>query len=169
MRPPDDIQALWEKSGIRSKPVDLALRWVWNQPEVSLALSGMSTLEQVTENIEIADRSGPGTMNDQELELVNHVAKKYRELGFVGCTGCRYCMPCPQGVNIPQIFALYNQYFVEDRNDEVKSKYWEHITPESQAKRCARCGKCEELCPQQLSIRNILRSAVQIFEQPPPG
>jgi predicted aldo/keto reductase-like oxidoreductase len=93
--------------------------------------------------------------------------KKYKELGFVGCTGCRYCVPCPQGVNIPQIFALYNQYFVENRNDEIKNKYWEHITSESQAKRCARCGKCEELCPQQLSIRTILAQAARMFEEQP--
>lgn len=162
MRPPDDIQALWEKSGIKAKPVELALKWVWSQPEVSVTLSGMSTIEQVTENVEIADRSGTGTLTETELELVNRVAKKYKELGFVGCTGCRYCMPCPQGVNIPEIFSLYNEYFVKDRNDEIKNKYWEHITPESQAKRCARCGRCEELCPQQLSIRDILRNAAQI-------
>lgn len=166
IRPPNEIQAMWEKSGIKAKPVELALRWVWNQPEVSVVLSGMSTMEQVMENVQIADKSEPGTLATKELDLLNRVAKKYKELGFVGCTGCRYCMPCPQGVNIPQIFALYNQYFMEDRNDEIKNKYWEHITPESQAKRCARCGRCEELCPQQLSIRTILRQAAQMFEQP---
>jgi len=73
-------------------------------------------------------------------------------------------MPCPEGVNIPQILSLYNEYYVQDEPEEVRKKYWEHITPESQAKRCARCGKCEELCPQKMPIRNILSEAALLFE-----
>jgi len=165
IRPPNEIQALWEQSDVKVRPVELALRWVWNHPEVSVVLSGMSTLEQVKENVELAEKSDPGTLGERELDLVDRVAKKYKQLGFVGCTGCKYCLPCPQGVNIPEIFALYNQYFAEGRNDEVKKKYWESITPESDANRCVRCGKCEEICPQHLSIRTILRYAAQLFDR----
>jgi predicted aldo/keto reductase-like oxidoreductase len=125
----------------------------------------MSNQQQVRENVESAGRSGLGTLTGKELTLINQVRQRYSELGFVGCTGCRYCMPCQEGVNVPEIISLYNKYFMKDHSDEIKSKYWEHITPESQAKRCARCGKCEELCPQHLPIREILSRAAMIFEE----
>jgi predicted aldo/keto reductase-like oxidoreductase len=165
MKQPAEIEAIWNKADTKRSPAEWALQWVWNQPEVSVVLSGMSTIEQVKENIMSADRSGPGTLTAKEMQIINEVAAKYKEFGFIGCTGCRYCMPCPEGVNIPEIISLYNEYFIKDNNDEVKKKYWEHITPESQAKRCARCGKCEELCPQKLTIREVLSRAQWIFEQ----
>lgn len=164
IRPPKPVQDIFEQSSVKKTPAALALQWVWNQPEVSVVLSGMSAMEQVVENVKTADQSFPGVLTDSELELLSEVAKRYRELGFVGCTGCRYCIPCPQGVDIPQIISLYNEYYVSGRSDELKSKYWEHITPESQAKRCQRCRKCEELCPQQLPISDIMGRAAFIFE-----
>lgn len=163
--PPPEIQAIWDKAEKKKKPAQWALQWVWNQPEVSVALSGMSTMEQVKENVRSADRSGPDSLTEKELKIINLVAKKYAQYGYVGCTGCRYCQPCPEGVNIPTIISLYNEYFMKDRNDEIKKKYWEHITPESQAKRCARCGKCEEICPQKLPVRDIINRAAWLFEQ----
>jgi len=163
--PSKEIQKSWDKAAVKRTPAEWALQWVWNHPEISLALSGMSTFEQVKENVESTNRSDINMLTDQELRLIKEVTRKYKKLGSVACTGCRYCMPCPEGVNVPEIFALYNQFYIEDRNEEVKKKYWEHITPESQAKRCARCGKCEELCPQHLQIRDILGRAVWLFEQ----
>jgi predicted aldo/keto reductase-like oxidoreductase len=163
--PPKEIQAIWDNADVKRTPAEWALQWVWNQPEVSVVLSGMSNQQQVRENVESAGRSGPGTLTGKELTLINQVRQRYSELGFVGCTGCRYCMPCQEGVNVPEIISLYNEYFMKDHSDEIKSKYWEHITPESQAKRCARCGKCEELCPQHLPIREILSRAAMIFEE----
>lgn len=163
--PPPEIQAIWDKAEKKKKPAEWALQWVWNQPEVSVVLSGMSTMEQVKENVRSAGRSAPGSLTEKELKIINLVAKKYAQFGYVGCTGCRYCQPCPEGVNIPTIISLYNEYFMKDRNDEIKKKYWEHITPESQAKRCARCGKCEEVCPQKLPVRDIINRAAWLFEQ----
>jgi predicted aldo/keto reductase-like oxidoreductase len=165
MKQPAEIEAIWNKAETKRSPAEWALQWVWNQPEVSVVLSGMNTMEQVKENIMSADRSGPGTLTAREMQIINEVAARYKEFGFIGCTGCRYCMPCPEGVNIPEIISLYNEYFMRDKNDEVKKKYWEHITPESQAKRCARCGKCEELCPQKVTIREVVSRARWIFEQ----
>jgi len=165
VKPPSEIQALWDTADVRRTPAEWALQWVWSHPEVSVALSGMSAMEQVVENVKSASRSGPNSLTKKELDLINLVSQKYKALGFVGCTGCRYCMPCPEGVDIPQIISLYNEYYAKDRDDAVKSKYWEHITQESQAKRCARCGKCEELCPQQLPIKEILNRAAMLFEQ----
>jgi predicted aldo/keto reductase-like oxidoreductase len=165
INPPEAIQAIWNSSEVKRTPAEWALKWVWNHPEVSVVLSGMSTIEQVMENVESAGHSLPGDLTDKELALISRVKLKYEELGFIACTGCRYCMPCPEGVNIPEIMSLYNEYYVKKRADELESKYWEHITPESQAKRCVRCGKCEARCPQKLPIRDILSEAAFIFEQ----
>lgn len=165
IKPPQEIQAIWDKAEKRRTPAEWALQWLWNQPQVSVVLSGMSTMEQVIQNVRSANRSGPSSLAEKDLRLINLVARKYKQYGYVGCTGCKYCQPCPEGVNIPKIISLYNEYFMKDRNDEIKKKYWEHITPESQAKRCARCGKCEELCPQKLPVRDVLNKAAWLFEQ----
>ncbi len=163
VKPPSEIQSIWDEAPNRKTPAEWALRWVWNHPEVTVVLSGMSSLQQVEENVASAEHSEPHNLSEQELQLIDSVSKKYRDLGFVGCTGCRYCLPCPQGVNIPEIISLYNEFFMKDRSDEVKNKYWEHITPESEAKRCARCRQCEKLCPQQLPISDVIRGAAFLF------
>jgi predicted aldo/keto reductase-like oxidoreductase len=85
-------------------------------------------------------------------------------MGFVGCTGCRYCTPCPSGVAIPEIFSLFNEYYMKDRDTAVKTKYREKIKQDQWAKNCTSCGRCEDLCPQHLPIRNLLRGSSQIFE-----
>jgi hypothetical protein len=167
IRPPKPVQDLLNRAQVKRTQAERALLWVWNQPEVSLALSGMSTLQQVKENVRTANHSGPNTLSEEELEMIDAVARKYKEQGFIGCTGCRYCMPCPEGVDAPEIISLFNEFFAKGMADEIKTKYWEHVTPESQAKRCARCGRCEELCPQHLPIKDILRRAAFIFEQEP--
>jgi len=165
-KPPPQIQKIWDSAEAKRSLAQWALLWVWNHPDVSVVLSGMSAMQQVTENVESAELSGPDALSKKELQLITKVAKKYRQLGFVGCSGCRYCLPCPEGVAIPDIISLYNEYYVHSDRDEIKKKYWEHITPESQAKRCKRCGNCEKLCPQQLPIREIMSRAAMILEQP---
>jgi predicted aldo/keto reductase-like oxidoreductase len=163
--PPKDIQESWDRAPMMRKPAEWALQWVWNHPGVSVTLSGMSTFEQLEENLQSASRSGANILTDKELRVISQVRRKYKKLGFIGCTGCRYCTPCPEGVNVPEILSLYNQYYIRNKDDEIKRKYWEHITPESQAKRCERCGRCEELCPQHLQIREILSRAAWLFEE----
>lgn len=167
MPPPKPIQEIWDEAKEKRTGADWALSWVWNHPEVSVVLSGMSTFQQVKENIVYANNSNPNSLTKNELSLIERVRRKYEELGFTQCTGCRYCLPCPEGVNIPQIISLYNEYYVEDTPEEVRKKYWEHITPESQAKRCTRCGRCEELCPQKMPIREIMAEAAALFETKP--
>jgi predicted aldo/keto reductase-like oxidoreductase len=164
INPPGGIKTLWKEGHHRWKPAEWALQWVWNQPEVSLVLSGMSEMSQVEENIKAAGRSGVGKLDKEDLRLIDRVAEKYREMGFVGCTGCRYCMPCASGVSIPEIFALFNEYYMKDRDSSVKAKYREQLQQEQWAKNCTRCGHCEEFCPQHLPIRDLLRGARQTFE-----
>jgi len=165
MRPPNQIEEIWDAAEVKRSWAEWALMWVWNHPEVSVVLSGMSTMEQVKENIKSANRSDPPTLTKKELLLINRVARNYKKLGFIACTGCRYCLPCPQGIKIPEIISLYNEYYMKDQSEEVKKKYCEQITPESQAKGCLRCGQCQELCPQQLPIQEILSRAARVFEQ----
>jgi len=166
--PPPEIQAIWDEAEIKRTPAEWALQWVWNHPEVSVALSGMSTMQQVIENVEAADRSGPNTLTEKELQIISRVREKYLQYGFIGCTGCRYCMPCPQGVSIPEILALYNEY-LRRRGDRVKQgeiarKYYDSIPPEKRAELCVKCGECEEKCPQHLPIRELLRKALRTFK-----
>lgn len=168
LRPAKPILGMFEKAEIQRTQAEWALLWVWNHPEVSVALSGMSNIQQVQENVRTAERSGPNMLTKKELDFINQIARKYKELGFIDCSGCKYCQPCPEGVNIPTIFSLVNEFYIKNMSNYVKAKYWEHITPECQAKRCQRCGRCEELCPQRLPIRNLLRSAAFMFEQEPP-
>ncbi len=162
--PPPGIQAVWDRAKTKRTPAEWALQWVWNHPEVSVVLSGMSTIQQVIENVESAGRSGSNILGREELRLLECVRQKYNELGFVGCTGCRYCVPCPEGVAIPENFELYNEYYMRGHDDSVKTKYREEIAPEHRADRCAECGQCEEICPQQLPIRRLLRSTARLFK-----
>ena len=164
MDPPEGIRELWKTGRHSWKPAEWALQWVWNQPEVSVVLSGMSNMQQVVDNVKAAGRSGVSSLSPEDLRLYDMVAKKYREQGFVGCTACRYCMPCPNGVAIPEVFALYNDYYMRDRDDSVKKKYRDQLKPEQWAKNCTRCGTCEELCPQHLPIRNLLREVSRTLE-----
>jgi hypothetical protein len=121
-------------------------------------------MEQVVENIKAAGRSGAGKLTEDDLKLVDRVASKYREMGFVGCTGCRYCMPCPSGVAIPEIFGFFNEYYMKDRDPTIKAKYREQLQQEQWAKNCTSCGRCEELCPQHLPIRRLLHDAGESLE-----
>jgi predicted aldo/keto reductase-like oxidoreductase len=167
--PPPEIQSVWDEAKVKRTPAEWALQWVWNQPEVSVVLSGMSTMEQVVENVESASRSDPGTLTEKELQLILRVSKKYREFGFIGCTACGYCQPCPEGVAIPEIFSFSNEHSKkrgdQDAQQEVVKRYAEAIPAENGAKRCARCGKCEDLCPQHLPIRQLIGRAGWVFER----
>ena len=105
---PPSIQAFWDSAPVRRGPAEWALQWLWQKPSVSLVLSCMSTLAQLEENIASANRSGPGLLTGDELALVGQVCDQYRRLTPIPCTDCKYCQPCPNGVNIPAVFGIYN-------------------------------------------------------------
>ncbi|MBN2336350.1 aldo/keto reductase [Candidatus Bathyarchaeota archaeon] len=163
--PPKDVQKVWDKAKAKRTPTEWALQWVWNHPEVSVVLSGMSEMRHVEENIQYAGRSGVGSLKPEELKLYDEAKNAYNKLGFIGCTACRYCMPCPMGVDIPAIMGLYNEYYMSGQDPKVKEKYWEQITPESHSSNCVACGKCEEQCPQELPIRKFMNETVRMFPQ----
>ena len=140
---------------------ELGLRWLWNQPEVTCVLSGMNSMEMVEENIRVASAAEAGCFTEADFETVEKVKKIIKEREKVGCTACRYCMPCPQGVDIPSNFYYYNLLYV-DKKTAARFEYAQNMgmrkTP-GFASQCIRCGKCEKHCPQGISIMDMLKKA----------
>jgi predicted aldo/keto reductase-like oxidoreductase len=132
----------------------LALHWVWNQPEVSVALSGMSTMEQVVENLASADESSVGSLTEDDLAIYEQARDKYRELCPIPCTECRYCLPCPNGVFIHANLAVYNQAKLMGQMEQAKRRYawFASRGRDMSAAACIQCRECEERCPQGISI-----------------
>jgi predicted aldo/keto reductase-like oxidoreductase len=157
---PGKVKMIWASADIKRTPAQWALRWVWNHPEVSVVLSGMSTMDQMIENVETAEEALPDTLSSKELSLIQRANDVYRSMMKVDCTGCGYCMPCPSGVSIPTALALYNDYhvFQNDRDSSV-TIYNRMLSSDEQASACTECGECEEKCPQQIEIREKLREA----------
>lgn len=165
--PPPSVQQLWEAAGTDVRPADLALRWVWNQSEVSLALSGMNALEQVRQNVASAERSGAGTLTPAETELLARVRDEYQRLSPIPCTKCGYCLPCPSGVNIPVNFELYNQATVFQGSSQLLCRnLYQGLRESERATACERCGTCEERCPQHLPVADLLQRTGEHFAGP---
>lgn len=149
--PPESVQALWDSASVRRSPVDWALQWLWNQPEVTVALSGMSDMEQVQQNIASAGRSGVGSLSEEELALVVRARETYEQLCPIPCTDCKYCMPCPNGVNIPRNFSAYNGAVMYNQAENARRGY-QRIPEDARASACIQCRECEPLCPQSIPI-----------------
>jgi predicted aldo/keto reductase-like oxidoreductase len=167
VNPPDPIQALWDGTPARRAPADWALQWLWNQLEVSVVLSGMSAMQHVEENLASAGVSGTGTLTSDELALFDQVRKKYDELCPIPCTKCGYCMPCPNGVDIPRNFAAYNEGVMYDKPDKAREGYkW--IDEEKRASACIQCRECEEKCPQSILISEWMPIVHQVLGEGQP-
>jgi hypothetical protein len=151
VNPPEPIQALWEAAEQERGAPEWALQWLWNKPQVSTVLSGMSTMEQVKENIASAERAEIGGLTEAELEIIARVRARYDELCPVPCTSCRYCMPCPNGVDIPGVFSTFNQGVMYSKMADARRRY-ERMDEEKRASACIACGICEEQCPQDIPI-----------------
>jgi uncharacterized protein len=147
---------VWEAAARKRKPADWALQWLWNQPEVSLVLSGMSTLEQVQENLRSASASGVGELESAELELVAKVRDVVNSLSPIPCTQCEYCLPCPNGVNIPRNFSVYNQVAMYDALEDRRFEYKRWIPDPEKAAACIQCDECLSKCPQKIQISTWL-------------
>jgi hypothetical protein len=157
-RIPAEVQAIWDSSEKKRSPAEWALRWVWDHPEVSTALSGMTLMNQVEENIRLANEGHPDLLSPQELSIIRQVKETYRKMLRVDCTGCAYCMPCETNVNIPLNFQLYNDTFMFKDPEMNVLLYNEMLPPEQRASNCAECGECEELCPQHIKIMDELKN-----------
>lgn len=158
---PQDILKKMECFPVKRNPVDWALRWVANRPEVSVILSGMSTLKQVEENIRLCSSPdmAANKMSDDEFSFITKLADEWKAKKQIGCTGCNYCMPCPNVVNIPGCFELYNLFHSTDSDAEYNARksYKEYIEQGEAASQCVECGLCENACPQHLPIMDTLK------------
>lgn len=166
---PPKIDKIWKDAGIGGTPAEWALRWVWNQPEVTVVLSGMNREDQIEENIRIAETVQPNSLTVAETECISRVKEALQEKLKVGCTGCGYCMPCPAGVNIPVCFSYYNDKSIYEWEKSVSGHYMGMLSgadggKPSYASLCKDCGKCERHCPQSLPIRKHLKEAAKEME-----
>lgn len=158
---PADIQSLWDGAPVRRPLVEWAFRWVWNHPEVNVLLTSVNEPRQLEENLALAAQAQPNSLTAEELALIAQVRARLSGRGPVPCTVCGYCQPCPQGVAIPRILNFYNdRYIYEDRRGP-STAYQVLLSPEQQATRCNECGECEEACPQQIPIREMLKKSHQ--------
>jgi predicted aldo/keto reductase-like oxidoreductase len=150
--PPREVLEILDKSGKKRSPADWAFQWLWSQQEVTVVLSGMSNMSQVEKNLISADNSGIGLFGLDDLKAIELARKKYSERSIIPCTNCGYCMPCPNNVDIPKNFALYNDGIIHDDLKVSCIEYNNFFNMNNRADACIRCKKCEEKCPQKISI-----------------
>ena len=156
---PQDIIEKWDSSGIKRTPAEWAFRWLANFKEVTVILSGVSSMEQLKEDIEIFDYAFKDFISEKEAHVFEEVKKLYERKIKVKCTGCSYCMPCSSGVNIPGVFWHYNRSLMGDPEiwkKDYKSWFCNHNMDASQ---CNECGQCEEACPQHITVIDKLKES----------
>nr|AHF26299.1 aldo/keto reductase [uncultured bacterium Contig1588_n_1603_cl] len=158
---PKEARRAMEDNARGWSPAEWGLKWLYDQPEVTVVLSGMNSEEMVAENVRTASDTLPHTLEEGDFALLEQVKTLIRAGEKVGCTGCRYCMPCPKGVDIPGIFRCYNAMYTEGKGDG-RMQFAQTVgltrTP-AFATQCVGCGKCEQHCPQQIPIREKLKEA----------
>ena len=165
---PSDAEKIFANYNVKYTPAQWAFRWLFDQPEITCVLSGMNSMEMVTDNIQTASTTNIGDLTPQDEEMLRQVVGAICAKTKVGCTGCGYCMPCPKNVDIPGTFAAYNRLYTE-------SKFWGNVEymmctalrkDSAAASNCVNCGKCETHCPQHISIREELKNAQKELEGP---
>ena len=165
---PENAKKIIAQFPVKRSAAEWGLRWLWDQKEVTVVLSGMGSDAMLQENISIASASKVGQIPEEERELYAKVVRAINETVKVGCTGCGYCQPCPKGVDIPGAFAAYNRWYGEDKSNAFMD-YLKCTTLRKNstgAGNCIGCGKCEKHCPQNIAIRQELKEVQKTFETP---
>jgi len=160
---PEKSRAILKKADSERSEVDWAFRWLWKQPEVTVVLSGMSHMDHVKENIELAKTVSEAPWTEKDEKAVNKARQVIRKLQRVNCTACSYCMPCPEGVDIPRNFELCNDHHML-QDPAARNRYYGLLNEAQRASACIQCGLCEEQCPQFIPIRAELGHVVDLFE-----
>jgi len=161
---PDPIKKIWAGSPRPVSPAGWALRWIWDHPEVSVVLSGMTVEQDLEDNLSTAEDGEAGSLTAAEQEMIGRAREEYRTRMKVLCTNCQYCMPCPAGVNIPECFNRYNMAFMFDNLEQARQTYSVFLKPGARAAACVKCGACEEKCPQNLKIRDLLEDVTRLLD-----
>ncbi|MCR5715546.1 MAG: aldo/keto reductase [Lachnospiraceae bacterium] len=165
---PEKAKELLKKEPHHRSPAEWGLKWLYDQPEVTVVLSGMNSEEMVRENMRVASETLPHSLSEEEKQVIEQIKEIIAETVKVGCTGCRYCMPCPFGVDIPETFRCYNAVYSESKRG-AQHEYLQCTTfrkTPTDASLCRECGKCEEHCPQHIPIRAELKNARKALESP---
>lgn len=167
---PAPVQELWDTASVRRTPAEWALRWLWNDPKITVVLSDMSEEAHIEENLAVANQGRTYSLTQKELGIIDRVATKYSELMQVGCDGCSFCMPCPAAVRIPWCFEQYNsaRMFTE-KEDATRSWYALTLSNEfagksAYASQCNNCGECLRHCPRKINIPEKLAEVSEYFE-----
>jgi predicted aldo/keto reductase-like oxidoreductase len=159
-QPPEPVARLWADAMPKCTPADWGLRWVWNHPDISTVVCDMSTMEQIAENVALADSVEPESLTVPEELLISRVRDAYRNLRPIPCTACRICMPCPQDIDVPRIFELYNDAVMYGDSGTARSIY---RIENHRLDTCNECGACENACGMKLPILDWLKKARQLL------
>ena len=160
---PAHAREVMQQAAPRRTTVEWALDWLWEQPEVTVVLSGMSHLDHVKENLKLADGFTEGTWTEKDESALQRSIGMIRELQRVDCTACSYCMPCPEGVNIPRNFSLCNDHHMLN-DPAARLRYQRFLSDTAKASNCVQCGQCEPLCPQGIHIMDELEYVAELFK-----
>lgn len=160
---PDSIKAIWDKSPVKRSPAQWALRWLADFPEVLTILSGMSQMKELEENIEILSDAGPNSLSSYEKGLIEEASREYNNLIKAACTSCKYCLPCPQEINIPRVMDQYNQWHMY-RAHRTSLRDYNLLPKGKRAGDCIDCKACEDQCPQHLPISDIMKEMAELFD-----
>jgi len=158
--PPESVAKVWASAKQKRTPAEWGLRWVWNHPEISVVVSDMSTMEQVAEDVALADSAEPDSLTVQELILINKVREAYHKLKPIPCTACRSCMPCPQGIDVPRIFELYNDAIMYR---DIETPRFIYGIEQHDAGSCTECSSCVDTCPKKIAILDYLKAVHQLL------
>lgn len=161
--PPGGVGEIFDAAPVRRSPAAWGLRWVLDHPEVTTVLSGMNAPVQLAENLAAAEEGLPGSLSPGEHETVRRVRDAFREKIRVPCTACRYCMPCPGGVNIPECLARLNDIALFGDHEHAAFFYRHVLGDTGYASLCAECGACEEICPQGIRVIDCLHEVADLF------
>ena len=162
---PPEVQEIWNESVVKRSPAEWALRYLWDQEEVDIVLSGMTTFEDLDENLGIAEQGLTNTLTSTEKEIIKEVRMAYKERKEIDCTQCGYCMPCPSGVNIPANFKQLNHAYMFQDVENSRMNYYMLLKEDERASNCIGCGDCENLCPQMVTIQKSLKKVSETFEK----
>lgn len=166
--PPVDVKRLFDNAAVQRTPADWAFQWLWDQKEITAVISGMSTMEQLRQNIASACASGLKSMSAGEHELLNKIRETYRKKALIPCTSCQYCMPCPQGVAIPWVFEYYNLSAIYE-DLKTAQAYYAFLGEKNNAALCTGCGECLEKCPQKIEIIDLLKKSHELLTRDSKG